>query len=93
MDIHVTSEVFEQVPDVSNMAEEVEGSLASGQLSAGTFGTGETFGEELGQMEFEIRSGEESYDPAAEEPDDSFLGPATDEFSQDDDEEGEEWKS
>ncbi len=94
VDIHVTSEVFEQVPDVSNMAEEVEGSLAGGQMSAGAFNPGETFGEEIGQMEFEIRSGEESYESGSDEPEDSFPGPATDDFSQDDDdEEGEEWKS
>ena len=89
IDIHVTGEVFEQVPDVSNMAEDVEGSLASGQLSA-SFGGGETLGDEIGQMEFEIRSGDES---GSDEPDDSSLGPMTDEFPQDDDEEGEEWKS
>ena len=87
VDIHVTSEVFEQVPDVSNMAEDVEGSLAAGQLSA-SFGPVGGIGDEIGQMEFEIRSDTES-----EDAEDSFLGPLTDDFSQDDDEEGEEWKS
>ena len=99
VDIHVTSEVFEQVPDVSNMAEEVEGSLTAGHLTAGTFSPSETLGEEIGQMEFEIRGSEEPYESesesesGADEPDDSFLGPPAEDFSQDDDEEGEEWKS
>lgn len=97
VDIHVTSEVFEQVPDVSNMAEEVEGSLASGQFSGGGFSTGEGLGNEVGQMEFDIRSGDESYEPGSEESGDSdepFLGPMSEDFPQDDDEdEDEEWKS
>lgn len=93
IDIHVTSEVFEQVPDVSNMAEEVEGSLASGQLSAGAFTGGESLGDEIGQMEFEIRSGDEPSESESGMGDDSFLGPTTDDFSQDEDEDDEEWKS
>lgn len=35
-DIHVTKEVFDQVQDVSKMAEEVEGTLAGGQMGAAT---------------------------------------------------------
>ena len=37
-----------------------------------------------------VACGEES---GSDEPDDSFLGPMTDDFPEDDDEEGEEWKS
>ncbi len=101
IDIHVTREVFEQVPDVSNMAEEVEGTLASGQLTAGgPFAAGEQLGDEIGQMEFDIRSGDDADEPAADEPaadepaaDDSFLGPTSEDYMPDDDEEDEEWKA
>jgi len=35
-DIHVTREVFDQVQDVSKMADDVEGTLSGGQLGAAT---------------------------------------------------------
>ena len=76
VDIFVTREVLEQVQDVSNMMEEVEGNLAAGNL--GAMG--------LGNLGFEdIRSGEE--EQVSEDP---FLVDEDQEPSEEDDDEGEE---
>ncbi len=85
VDLFVTSDVFEQVPDVTNMAEEVEGTLSSGQMSVSGEG-GESLEVEFGSIEFEIRSGEEEEGGS----EDTFLDPM-EEFSEDEDDE--EWKA
>lgn len=85
VDIFVTEEVFEQVQDVSKMTEEVEGSLAGGQLGAGT----------LGEIEFDLPAGEAELseesagDETEREAEDSFLGEDSEDDSdeEDDDEE------
>jgi bifunctional DNase/RNase len=85
VDIFVTREVFDQVQDVSKMTEEVEGTLAGGQL-----------GGSLGEIEFDLRAGEEEAAKAGEgeggeaphEDEDSIPGAGEDEDSGDDDKKG-----
>lgn len=85
VDIFVTREVFDQVQDVSKMTEEVEGTLAGGQL-----------GGSLSDIEFDLRTSEEEGQKAAEgeggevplEDDDSLPGAGEDEDSGDDERKG-----
>ena len=84
VDIFVTREVFDQVQDVSKMTEEVEGTLAGGQLGS------------LGEMEFDLRTGEEEAHKAGEgeggeaslEDEDSPPGAGEDDDSGDDETKG-----
>jgi len=83
VDIFVTREVFDQVQDVSKMTEEVEGTLAGGQLGS------------LGEMEFDLRASEEEAEKAGEgeggevpREDDSLPGAGEDEDSGDDERKG-----
>ena len=83
VDLFVTRDVFENVPDVTHMAEEVENSLSGGELGA-AFAEGQSFGEEIGQLEIDLRTPEDG-----DEGSESLF----DEFPPDDDEEDDEpWK-
>jgi hypothetical protein len=62
VDVYVTEEVFEQVQDVSKMAEEAEANLAGGPL-----------GGSLGDLEFDLRAGVEGEGDEAQEAESSFL--------------------
>ncbi|MCH2375894.1 MAG: bifunctional nuclease family protein [Planctomycetes bacterium] len=93
IDLYVAADVFENVPDVTHMADEVEGSLSSGQynvqLGGGMFPTEQSFGGENPQPESESMNLDE-----AGEFGDSFLETLPEEFLQDDEEDDdEEWKS
>ncbi len=86
VDLFVTSEVFERVPDVTNIADDVEGSLSSGQLGGGVLAEG-AFSQTIDEMDFD-------FCPEGDEEEQSFLGDlgCFDDEIEDDDEDGEEWK-
>lgn len=77
VDIYVTPEVFEQVQDVSKMTEEVEGSLAGGQLGSGT--SGEEF-----ELDFS-ESKESPGEPGASSGEDDVLEPSDPDVEESDD--------
>ena len=91
-DLFVTTEVFESVPDVTHMAEEVEGTLSSGQfnvqLGGSMFSVEQALGGEGAPVEPEHQGLEEG-----EEFGDSFLETLPEDFLQDDEDDDEEWKS
>lgn len=83
VDLFVTKEVFDNVPDVTHMAEDVENSLTGGQVGS-AFISGEEIGQLEGQLEIDLRPSEE-----VEEGSETLF----EDFPPDDDEEDDEpWK-
>lgn len=83
VDLFVTKEVFDNVPDVTHMAEDVENSLSGGQVGS-AFISGEEIGQLEGQLEIDLRPSEE-----VEEGSETLF----EDFPPDDDEEDDEpWK-
>jgi bifunctional DNase/RNase len=80
VDIFVTREVFEQVQDVSKMAEEVESSLSGGTQFGGV---------SLGDIEFDLPAGEEGLPGGDSE---AALGEDPAAESDEEEEDGEEYR-